>query len=176
MTTKEKLGFVGYEIVMFSVQLAIIYVAGMLTTLFFSNMKMVERYVLARINSDISFEFWMTLFAITFVMGVLAIAKELSDFPLINRVTSEAILEIPRTIYLFGSATSGAALIFYSSIKANSTDPEVKMILAKEMPEKYLGIALFIGTVFLLYGMFVKYFIVRKRRQQKAGGSETIDR
>jgi len=142
-----------------------------IVTFFISNMLNDEdkltSFVSSKLNGSTSLEIFLTLFALTSVIGVLFFIREMTITGFSERVAKEVIRELPRTIYLFGSSISAVTIAAALFLCMN---PE-SMKEVKE--ESNLGVggiilmSLFIGGSFFAYGLAIKCGLNRKAEHLK---------
>ena len=104
------LRFITVEFFVFASQVIVIFLVTFFTTDMLSNETRLTEFVAGNLNVNTMTELGLTLFAATFVFGVVAIAKEVASAPIVELVASEVLAEIPRTIYLFGSTITAVTV------------------------------------------------------------------
>ena len=144
------------EFFVFLSQVAVIFlVAFFISDMFHSESRLTE-FVNGKINTNTMTELLLTLFAITFVMGLLAIAKEIIPIGLVEKIASEILYELPRTIYLFGSsitAVTAAVATFISNHPDATNKPAAG----------FFAMSVFFALTFFAYGCGAKALLTLKK-------------
>ncbi|MDP2762642.1 MAG: hypothetical protein Q8O64_19950 [Sideroxyarcus sp.] len=144
------------EFFVFLSQVAVIFlVAFFISDMFHSESRLTE-FVNGKINTNTMTELLLTLFAITFVMGLLAIAKEIIPSSLFEKIAGEVLNELPRTIYLFGSsitAVTAAVATFIYNHPDSTNKPAVG----------FFTMSVFFALTFFAYGCGAKALLTLKK-------------
>lgn len=163
----KKFELVATELCVFLSQFFVFFIV----TFFISNMlndedKLTD-FVSGKLNGSTSLEIFLTLFAITSVIGLLFFIREMTISGFAEKVAREVIRELPRTIYLFGSSISAVTIAAALFLLMN---PE-SMEEVEEGSDLGVGgivaMSLFIGGSFFAYGLAIKCGLNRKAEHIK---------
>jgi len=163
----KKVEFIFIELCVFLSQAVVIFLVTFFISDMLKNEDMLTDFVSSKLNATTLSELGLTIFAVTFVLGLLYIVKEMTMSGLAERVASEVINELPRTIYLFGSSISAvttAVAIFLWKHPESLAEVEEKSSLD---PVSFFGLSLFIGASFFVYGLLIKFGLRRKSQKLK---------
>ncbi len=170
MKNSDNLGFSFYatELMVFLSQVAVIFLVAFFTTDLLRNETRLAEFAAAKINGSTMGEIGLTLVAITLWLGVLTVFKEFVESPLLAKIFTEVLAELPRTIYFFGSSISAVvlAIAFYTvSHPESSSKPAYG----------YFSIAGWLALTAFIYGCGLKALLTSKaRRQQVASAGSKV--
>ena len=168
MKTNQKscLSFYFTELAIFLSQVAVIFLVAFFTTDLLRNETRLAEFSGAKINGSTMGEIGLTLVAITLWLGVLAILKEFVESPLLSKISSEVLSELPRTIYFFGSSISAAVLAIAVYI---ANHPET----SSRPASGYFATAGLLAFTAFVYGCGLKAILTSKaRKQQNVPGTD----
>jgi magnesium-transporting ATPase (P-type) len=160
----NKAHFIFIEFCIFISQVAVIFFVAFLISHMFSNETRFTEFISGKLNAQTTTELGLTLLAVTFVLGVLAILKQLEPSSLLEKIVNEVISELPRTIYLFGSSITAISLSIavYAYIHPQET----------LKPLNFFAHAAFFALSFFTYGCLLKYYFLPKSVRQIASKSK----
>lgn len=144
--------FVFIEFCIFISQVAVIFFVAFFISHMFSSESRFTEFITSKMNAHTMTELVLTLIAVTLVLGILAILKQISSSALLEKIVSEVINDLPRTIYLFGSSITAITLSVAVYINIH---PEEAI-----KPFKYFASAAFFALSFFTYGCLLKYFLL----------------
>lgn len=150
--------FVFIEFAVFLSQALVIFIVTFFLSDMLKNEERLTTFVTSKLNDFTISELGLTLFAVTFVLGLFYIIKEMSTSSLVERIASELIDELPRTIYLFGSSITAITAALAIFLLQN---PDSSQIQAS----RFFVMSLFIGISFFGYGCLIKAGLKRKKAQ-----------
>lgn len=158
---KDGISFVFIEFCVFAAQVLVIFIVAYFISDSLASEDRLTEFVNAKLNMHTLKELGLTLFAVTFVLGLLALAKEFVPSDYVEKVSTEILLELPRTIYLFGSSITAStiAIAFYLS-----DHPEA----AKQTASGYFWLSAFFALSFFGYGCIAKGILLAKRAKSSA--------
>jgi hypothetical protein len=147
------------ELTIFAFQVLTIFIVAFFISDMFTSEQKFNGFISGKINAVTVKEFLLTLFSVTFCLGLVTIAKELAPTNFISRITTEILDEIPRTIYLLGSNVTAVtlAIAVYLPQKSSTTIPVAGGL--------YI-VSLLFAVVFFMYGFGIKALLVRRRNKQ----------
>lgn len=157
ISSKEILSFALIELCVFIAQVLIIFIVAYFISDSLDSEKRLTEFVSSKVNPTTMKELGLTLFSVTFVLGLLTLAKEFIPSKFVETISSEIILELPRTIYLFGSSITASTLAIASFI---SNHPEV----TTQPTPNYLWASAFFAISFFIYGCSIKLALLIKQR------------
>lgn len=157
ISNKEIMSFVFIELCVFIAQVLIIFIVAYFISDSLDSEKRLTEFVNGKVNSATMKELGLTLFSATFVLGLLTLAKEFIPSKFVETISSEIILELPRTIYLFGSSITASTLAIASFL---SSHPEVT---TRPTPN-YLWASAFFAVSFFTYGCAIKLILLIKQK------------
>lgn len=101
----------------------IFFVSFFISDMFRSEGRLTE-FVNGKVNTNTITELLLTIGALIFVMGALAVAKEFIPSNMVEKIAGDVLHELPRTIYLFGSSitavTAAVATFIYNHPESTS--------------------------------------------------------
>jgi hypothetical protein len=156
-TSDSTLQFIAIELAAFFFQVLVIFVVTFFISDMFDNSARLNEFLSGKINTNTMKEFFLTLFAVTFCFGLVAIAKEISSNQFVSAIADEVLNEIPRTIYVFGSTITAVALSA-AIVSAGHAPAGSKANIG-------FGLAAFFATVFFTYGCGAKALLAAKRKK-----------
>ena len=143
------------ELCVFLAQTVAILIVAVFVTDLLSDEARVTKFVMSKLEANSVKDFFLSLFALTSVMGVIAIVQSFAQGELWSRVSQAILDEFPRTIYFFGANLSAltlvAAIFSMSHPGRNDLGDPVLFLLYSTA-----------GLVFFGYGFALKYFRARK--------------
>ncbi len=149
------------ELVAFVTQILIFFCVGVLLSKVLSNETDVIKFAENKLGSWQ--EFTLTLIATIFALGLLTTIQRLwnSENGFWNKTIDNTLLEFPRTLYLFGSSLTAAAIVvgLYLWLNPNA-DTENNPIL-------FIRYSIVFAMTFFIYGCGVKFLLVRKTLRKK---------
>lgn len=159
---KDGISFVFLELCVFAAQVLVIFVVAYFISDSLASEERLVEFVSGKVNTHTMKELGLTLFAVTFVLGLLALVKELVRSDYVEKVSTEVLLELPRTIYLFGSSITAStiALAFFLSSHPEAT---------KEPASGYFWMSAFFALSFFAYGCTAKAGFLLKRAKSSGG-------
>jgi hypothetical protein len=152
--------YVGLEFVKFLIPIFITFLTACFFSKLFSSKELFETYVAAKINAHLTNEFLSILGAITVLLGVLFIIKNLSGFNILDKVLNLILEEIPKNITIFGGAITGSmyALSWYSYSYE---------VILKQTPMEIFALGTCFAITFFIYAVTLQYLIDRKKLKDK---------
>jgi hypothetical protein len=155
------------ELTIFAFQVLTIFIVAFFISDMFASEQKFNGFISGKINATTVKEFLLTLFSVTFCLGLVTIAKELAPNKFISRIATEILDEIPRTIYLLGSNVTAVtlAIAVYLPQKSSASIPVAGGL--------YIVSILFAVT-FFIYGFGIKVLLVRRRN--KLGSRQALFR
>jgi len=155
---KDGISFVFIELCVFAAQVLVIFIVAYFISDSLSSEERLMEFVNGKVNMHTIKELGLTLFSVTFVLGLLALTKEVVPSSYVEKVSGEVLLELPRTIYLFGSSITASTIaiaFFLSSHPQAATQPAVG----------YFGLSAFFALSFFGYGCGAKVLLLSKRAE-----------
>lgn len=153
---KDGILFVFIELCVFSAQVLVIFLVAFFISDSLSSEERLTEFVTGKINMHTMKELGFTLFAATFVLGLLTLIKEVAPSSYVEKITGEILLELPRTIYLFGSSITAsmvAVAFFLSGHPQAATQPA----------SGYFLLSALFALSFFAYGCIAKAFLLARR-------------
>jgi hypothetical protein len=148
--------FLFVEFCVFASQVLVIFIVSYFISDSLGNEERLTKFVLGKVNTETMSELGLTLFATTFVLGLLSLIKEVSSSPLVEKITGEILSELPRTIYLFGSSITAATVAIAVFL---STHPEA----ANKPASGFFALSAGFAITFFAYGCGAKALLVAKK-------------
>lgn len=133
---KKSIGtFIFSEFIIFLSQVSVFFMAAVFTSKFLSDEKKLMDIVGQKINDGSLGDLGLTFLAILVVIGFFTTIGKVFDNKYVEYYVHEVLCEIPKTIYIFGSAATGVMLAVILFIKLNpdsetSTEGLVRLILS----------------------------------------------
>lgn len=152
----DGISFVFTELCVFLAQVLVIFIVAFFISDSLSSEERLTEFVNGKINMHTMYELGLTLFAVTFVLGLLTLIKEGVPSSYVEKIIGEVLFELPRTIYLFGScitASTVAMAFFLSAHPQATTQPAAG----------YFGLSAFFALSFFGYGCGAKAFFLSKK-------------
>lgn len=94
----KRFDFYFVELCVFLSQAIVIFIVAYFVSDMLQSEERLTIFVNNKLNSLTMSEFGLTLFAVTFVLGLLYIIRDMAPSPLVERIAGEVINELPRTI------------------------------------------------------------------------------
>ncbi len=151
---KDGISFVFIEFCVFAAQILVIFIVAYFISDSLSEERLTE-FLNGKINAHTMKEFGLTLFAVTFVLGLLALVKELVPSRYVEKISTEVLLELPRTIYLFGSSITASTIAVTWFLASH---PEA----TKQPASGYFWLSIFFAFTFFVYGCGAKWLLLRR--------------
>ena len=108
---KQGLGnFIFSEFVIFISQVAVFFMVAVFTSSFLSSEEELIKFTEQKVNSESFAELGLTFLAILVVIGLFSALGRIFDNKYVEHYVNEILCEMPKTIYVFGSAATGAML------------------------------------------------------------------
>lgn len=158
---KDSISFVFIEFCVFSAQVLVMFIVAYFISDSLASEERLTEFVSGKVNMHTTKELGLTLFAVTFVLGLLALVKEFVPSAYVEKVSTEILLELPRTIYLFGSSITASTIaiaFFLSSHPEATTQPA----------SGYFWLSAFFALTFFGYGCVAKGVFLAKRAKYSA--------
>lgn len=157
----DGISFVFIEFCVFSAQVLTIFIVAYFISDSLASEERLTQFVTGKVNTHTMKELGLTLFAVTFVLGVLALIKEIVSSNYAEKVSTEVLLELPRTIYLFGSSITAStiAIAFFLSSHPEATS---------QPASGYFWLSAFFALSFFGYGCGAKALFLSKRAKSSA--------
>lgn len=158
---KDGISFVFIELCVFAAQVLVIFIVAYFISDSLASEERLTEFVNGKVNMHTMKELGLTLFAVTFVLGLLALVKEFVPSDYVEKVSTEVLLELPRTIYLFGSSITAStiAIAFFLSSHPEAT---------KQPASGYFWLSAFFALSFFGYGCVAKGVLLHKRAKSSA--------
>lgn len=158
---KGGISFVFIELCVFAAQVLVIFIVAYFISDSLASEERLTEFVNGKVNTHTMKELGLTLFAVTFVLGLLALVKEFVPSTYVEKVSTEVLLELPRTIYLFGSSITAStiAIAFFLSSHPEAT---------KQPASGYFWLSAFFALSFFGYGCGAKGVLLLKRTKSSA--------
>jgi heme/copper-type cytochrome/quinol oxidase subunit 3 len=153
--------FVFIELCVFAAQVLVFFIVAYFISDSLASKERLAEFLNGKINTYTLKELGLTLFAVTFTLGLLAQIKVIVPSSYVEKVSTEVLLELPRTIYLFGSSITASTLAIASFI---SSHPET----IKQPASDYFWLSAFFALSLFGYGCTAKYFFLLKRGKSSA--------
>lgn len=152
---KQSVGkFIFSEFVIFMSQVAVFFMVAVFTSNFLNSEERLVAFSEQKINDGTTAELGLTFLAILVVIGFFAALGRIFDNKYVEYYVNEVLCEMPKTIYVFGSAITGTMLAIALFAHLHPTD---------EVNAKGFAIfsAVFAFTMFI-YGCGLSYAFKRK--------------
>lgn len=146
--------FVFSEFVIFISQTAVFFMVAVFTSNFLNSEEKLAAFSEQKINDGSLSELGLTFLAILMVIGLFSALGRIFDNKYVDHYVNEILCEMPKTIYVFGSAATGAmlAISFFAHLHpTNEVNAKGFVLLS----------ALFAFMVFI-YGCGFSYAFKRK--------------
>jgi hypothetical protein len=153
---KDGISFVFIELCIFAAQVLVIFIVAYFISDSLASEERLTEFVNGKVNMHTMKELGLTLFAVTFVLGLLALVEKFVPSGYVEKVSTEVLLELPRTIYLFGSSITAStiAIAFFLSSHPEAT---------KQPASGYFWLSAFFALSFFGYGCVAKAVFLPKR-------------
>lgn len=153
---KDGISFVFIEFCIFAAQVLVIFIVAYFISDSLASEERLTEFVNGKVNMHTMKELGLTLFAVTFVLGLLALVEKFVPSGYVEKVSTEVLLELPRTIYLFGSSITAStiAIAFFLSSHPEAT---------KQPASGYFWLSAFFALSFFGYGCVAKAVFLPKR-------------
>ena len=102
--------FVFSEFVIFISQVAVFFIVAVLTSNFLNSEEKLVKFSEQKINNGSLAELGLTFLAILVVIGLFYTLGRIFENTYVEYYVNEVLCEMPKTIYVFGSAATGAML------------------------------------------------------------------
>ncbi|HTN29905.1 MAG TPA: hypothetical protein VL178_03610 [Pseudomonas sp.] len=155
----ESMTFYLTELCVFLSQVLIIFLVAYFISDMMQSEERLSSFVSSKVNALTFREFWLTLFSATFVLGLLFIIREMAPSRFVEKIATEVINELPRTIYLFGSSMTALTAAVAVFLAVNPTENAIPAA-------GLFGTSLFFAFIFFVYGCGAKFLLIRKKRQR----------
>lgn len=120
---KQSLGkFIFSEFVIFVSQVAVFFMVAVFTSNFLNSEEKLVAFSEQKINGGSLAELGLTLLAILVVIGLFSALGRIFDNSHVEHYVNEVLCEMPKTIYVFGSAATGAMLAISLFAHLHPTD------------------------------------------------------
>lgn len=114
--------FIFSEFVIFISQVAAFFMVAVFTSNFLNSEEKLAAFAGQKMNSGSLAELGLTFWAILTVIGFFAALGRIFDNRHVEHYVNEVLCEMPKTIYVFGSAATGAMLAISLFAHLHSTD------------------------------------------------------
>jgi len=152
------------ELCLFLAQLVSIFIVAVLVSDLLENQARLVEFVTTKLEANSVKDMVLTFFALTTVMGVVAIANHVAQGRTVAKVAKALLDEFPRTIYFFGANYSAICLVAgVASVMHPRPDASAQTV----------GFFLYAfgGLLFFGYGFALKLLFVRKRQSQESAAA-----
>lgn len=146
--------FVFSEFVVFLSQIAVFFMVAVFTSNFLNSEEKLVAFSEQKINDGSLAELGLTFLAILVVIGLFSALGKIFDNKCVDHYVNEILCEMPKTIYVFGSAATGAMLAISLFAHLHPTDE----ISAKG----FAALSLFFAFMMFIYGCGFSYAFKRK--------------
>ena len=147
--------FIFREFVIFISQITVFFMVAVFTSNFLNSEEKLVAFTEKKINDGSAAELVLTFFAILIVIGFFTtIGKIFDDNKYIDYYVNEVLLEMPKTIYVFGTSVTGAMLAVSLFVYLN---PE-----SASSGGNYISISLSFALIMFIYGCALSYGFKRK--------------
>lgn len=153
---KDGILFVFIELCVFLAQVLMIFIVAFLISDSLSSEERLTEFVIGKVHMHTMKELGFTLFAATFVLGLLTLIKEVAPSSYVEKITGEILLELPRTIYLFGSSITASTVAIAFFISGH---PQV----ATQPASGYFLLSAFFALSFFAYGCIAKALLLARK-------------
>lgn len=150
------------ELFVFLSQVFVFFLVAVFTSDFLKNEQHLAEHIKIKVNNNTFEELGLTLLAITVALGTIFIIKQIIQLEIVDRVASEILIELPRTIYIFGSSITGLMLaVAWFYLINQSTQPN--------MARTFILISVVFSIIAFLYGYGLKVALARKDNKKTRG-------
>lgn len=146
--------FVFSELIIFLSQVAVFFMVAVFTSNFLSSEEKLVSFSEQKINNGSLGELALTFLAILVVIGLFTTLGRVFENKYIEHHVSEVLCEMPKTIYVFGSAATGVMLAITLFIYLN---PD-----AKTSVKDLVALTLAFSFMIFIYGCAFSYAFKRK--------------
>jgi hypothetical protein len=128
--------FLAVEASLFIAQAFIFFLVATFSSHFLASEELLRKFSDSKLSDSTSAEFWFTLLGVIVILGFLSLLSGFARLSAVGRISSEVLLEVPRTFYLFGSTITGTGLAwvvydtFHSDLPTVLTDLKATMLFA----------------------------------------------
>lgn len=158
--------FIFSELIVFLSQVAIFFVVAVLTSDFLGSEEKLLAFSKQKINDGSFGEIGLTFLAIIFVTGIFTTIGKVIDNKIIGEFIDEILYEMPKTIYVFGSAATGAMLAASLYIQMNpDANSETGAI-------SFAVLTFLFAIMIFLYGCAFSYALKRKTHIKRKAQSQ----
>ncbi len=152
---KQSIGyFILSEFIIFLSQVAVFFMVAVCTSNFLSSEEKLVAFSEQKINDGSLNELGLTFIAIMVVIGFFATLGRVFDNKYVERYVNEVLCEMPKTIYVFGSAATGVMLAITLFVHLN---PDVET-----SAKSYAVITFMFAFLMFIYGCGFSYAFKRK--------------
>lgn len=146
--------FVFSEFVVFASQIAVFFMVAVFTSNFLNSEEKLVAFSEQKINDGSLAELGLTFLAILVVIGLFSALGRVFDNKYVDYYVNEILCEMPKTIYVFGSAATGAMLAISLFAHLHPTD-EVNA-------KGFAVLSAFFAFMVFIYGCGFSYAFKRK--------------
>lgn len=146
--------FIFGEFVIFISQVFVFFIVAVFTSDFFNSEERLVSFSEQKINSGSLAQLGLTFLAILIVIGLFSALGRIFDNKSIEYYVNEILCEMPKTIYVFGSAATGAMLAMSLFAQLNHAD-EVSA-------NRFAVVTLIFALTVFAYGCGFSYAFKRK--------------
>ena len=145
------------EIIRYLVTMTIVFIFAVFMTNTLQDEGALTDFVVQRINSDSMIEIMVLLLSILVVIGLLQLARQMTDSQRVEGYVREFLQEVPRAIYFFGASLSGAlfAIVVFLYMSEDT----------RSLASNYVILALVFSIMVFVLGFTVNFFLKRKERK-----------
>ncbi|CAM3797579.1 hypothetical protein [Vibrio aquimaris] len=146
--------FVFSELIIFLSQITVFFMVAVFTSNFLHNKEKLLSFSAQKINDGTLTELGLTFLAILVVIGLFSALGWIFDNKYVEQYVREILCEMPKTIYVFGSAATGAmlAISLFSHIHPTSATNA----------KSFAMLSVFFAFIVFLYGCGFSYAFKRK--------------
>jgi hypothetical protein len=146
--------FVFSEFVIFISQVAVFFMVAVFTSNFLNSEEKLVKFSEQKINDGSFAELSLTFLAILMVIGLFSALGKIFENKYVEHYVNEVLCEMPKTIYVFGSAATGAMLAISLFAYIHATD---------DMNAKgFAFISIMFALMMFIYGCGLSYAFKRK--------------
>lgn len=146
--------FVLSEFIIFLSQIAMFFMVALFTSHFLKSEERLAAFAKQKIGDGTLSELGLTFLAILVVIGLFSAVGKVFDNKYVDSYVSEVFFEMPKTIYVFGSAATGTMLAISLFIHLNPEE-------GASAPS-FAGLSLVFAFIMFLYGCGFSYAFKRK--------------
>jgi len=146
--------FIFSEFAIFISQVFVFFMVAVFTSNFLNSEEKLVSFLEQKINDRSFVELGLTFLAISMVIGLLSALGRIFDNKYVEYYVNEILCEMPKTIYVFGSAATGALLALSLFAHLHPTE-EVNA-------KGFAGLSAFFALVVFIYGCGFSYAFKRK--------------